>query len=76
MLEMVKGRNNSILRVIWTTTWIFWIHKMQFLKTNSSKSHGWILMKFSGNVENTPNTAKTIKIDPGLILTQENLPLA
>ena len=25
---------------------------MQFLKTDNSKSYGWILMKFSGNVLN------------------------
>ena len=50
MYETVKGRNDSILGAIRITIWIFWIHDR--IKTDNSKSYGWILMKFSGYVLN------------------------
>ena len=50
MSEKVKGKNDSIFGVIRMTDWIFWIHEMYFLKTDNSKTYGWISMKFSGYV--------------------------
>ena len=45
---MVQGRSDYILGVIRITVWIFWIHEIQLLKKDSSKTYGGILMKFSG----------------------------
>ena len=52
MSETVKGRSDYILGVIQITVWIFWIQEMHFLKKDSSKTYGGILMKFSGYVLN------------------------
>ena len=49
---MVKGRSDYILGLIRITVWIFWIHEIQLLKKDSSKTYGGILMKFSGYVRN------------------------
>ena len=39
--------------MIWITVWIIWIQAARCVCVQySSKSHGWILMKFSGNVLN------------------------
>ena len=45
-----KGRNDSILRVIWTTIWIQ-AARCVYVQ-DKSKTYGWIFMKFSGNVLN------------------------
>ena len=52
MSEMVQGRSDYILGVIRITVWIFWIHEIQLLKKDSSKTYGGILMKFSGYMRN------------------------
>ena len=46
---MVKGRSDYILGVIRITVWI---HEIQLLKKDSSKTYGGILMKFSEYVRN------------------------
>ena len=41
---MVKGRNGSILRVIWTTIWIFWIRECNCIPDAKRGYYGFIIV--------------------------------
>ena len=48
---MGRGTSDPILGLIWITVWIIRIQAARCVRVQySSKTYGWILMKFSGYV--------------------------